>query len=112
MLESSGIEIVPSKLHHEKMVISKEESLLKQIWSAWLKFGHWIGEIMSWVWMPLFYYLIAMPFALGVKFFSDPLKVRGEKQKSYWTPKALPELNLAWAKSQGSIVLPSKESES
>jgi len=59
--------------------------------------------------MPLFYYLIAMPVALCIRFFSDPLRVRVPKQQSYWTSKAMPKLDLAWAKSQGSTVLPSSE---
>ena len=81
---------------------NSNESLLKRLWAAWLKLGCWIGEVMSWVWMPLFYFLFAMPFALAIKFFSDPLRLRGGRQKSYWTPKVLPQQDLAWAKSQGS----------
>ncbi len=77
--------------------------LWKQAWDAWLKFGMWLGNIMSWVWMPLFYFVIAMPFALAIKLFSDPLRIRVGKQKSYWTPKKLPALDLNWAKSQGSV---------
>lgn len=78
------------------------ESFGKRLWRGWLKFGHWLGEVMSWVWMPIFYYLLAMPFALGVKLFSDPLRLRVGRQKSYWTPKVLPKQDLAWARSQGS----------
>ncbi len=75
----------------------------KQAWQGWLRFGHWVGNIMSWVWMPLFYYIIAMPFALGVKLFGDPFRIRTGLQKSYWTPKRLPKQDLAWARSQGSV---------
>ena len=78
----------------------------KSAWYAWLRFGHWIGNVMSWVWMPLFYYLVAMPFALGVKWFADPLRLRRGPQKSYWTPKKLPKLDMAWAKNQGSHLQP------
>ncbi len=76
---------------------------LQRAWKAWLRFGHWIGEVMSWVWMPLFYFVIAMPFALVVRFVSDPLRVRCGPKSSYWEPKKLPPLDLAWAKSQGSV---------
>jgi len=83
------------------MTISND-SPVKRLWQAWLRFGQWLGEIFSWVWMPLFYLVVAMPFALGVKLFSDPLRLRTGRQKSYWTPKKLPALDLKWAKNQGS----------
>ena len=51
-------------------------SLLRRLWLGWVRFGHWLGDVMSWVWMPLFYFVIALPFALGVKLFSDPLGLR------------------------------------
>lgn len=78
-----------------------KDHLVKRLWKAWLKFGHWLGDIMSWVWMPIFYYFIAMPFALGIKWFSDPLRIRVKRQKSYWISRKTPHLDLAWAKSQG-----------
>lgn len=86
------------------------ENILLRIWRAWIRFGHLIGEVMSWVWMPLFYYIIAMPIALWVKASKDPLQVNTGKKGSYWTEKDLPEQNLDWAKSQGSTVLPSSTS--
>lgn len=74
-----------------------------RLWKAWLAFGHWIGNIMSWVWFPLFYFTLAFPIALVVKYVKDPLKVRQQKRKSYWTPKAIPVQDLAWARAQGSV---------
>ncbi len=77
---------------------------LQRAWKAWLRFGRWIGDVMSWVWMPLFYFIVVMPFALAVKWFSDPLRVKRRARASFWEPKRLPKLDLAWAKSQGSVV--------
>ena len=70
-----------------------------------VRVGHWLGNVMSWVWMPLFYFVIALPFALGVKLFSDPLGLRRRPGASHWHPKKLPPLDLDWARSQGSTVL-------
>ncbi len=84
------------------MTILKEEFFWRRLWQAWLKFGHGLGNVMSWVWMPIFYYVIAMPFALGTKMFSDPLRLRIRPQKSYWTAKKLLKMDIRWAKSQGS----------
>jgi hypothetical protein len=107
------IETLSSILQQEKMTNSPEaqDKFLNRIWKAWIRFGHWMGTIMSWVWMPLFYFIIAMPVAMGVKFFSDPLQLSRKKKASYWTPKKLPKLDLDWAKSQGSTVIPTSESK-
>ena len=82
------------------------ESFLKRRWNDWVRFGYWIGAVMSWVWMPLFYFILVMPIALTVKLFVDPLRLRVGRQKTYWTPKVLPKPDLAWAKSQGSGTVP------
>lgn len=82
-------------------------SRLRRLWRAWVRFGHWLGDVMSWVWMPLFYFVVALPFALGVKLFSDPLALRRRGSvASHWRPKKLPPLDLDWARSQGSAVSP------
>ena len=85
------------------MTISKV-SFWRRLWQAWLRLGHWIGNVMSWVWMPLFYFVFVMPIALGIKLFADPLHLRMGQRKSYWLSKKLPKLNLEWAKNQGSTV--------
>lgn len=76
----------------------------KRAWEAWLRFGMALGNfLLRWVWMPVFYFIIAMPFALVVRFFLDPLRARRGRQASYWTPKRLPKLDLEWARRQGSV---------
>lgn len=84
------------------MAISRP-SFPKRIWQGWIKFGHWLGDVMSWVWMPLFYFIIVMPFALVVRLFSDPLRVQSRTASSFWVPKQLPKLDMQWARSQGSV---------
>jgi len=80
-----------------------DENLLKHLWRAWLKFGRWLGNVMNWIWLPLFYFTILMPVALVMKLFADPLRLRGAPAKSHWTPKELPLLDMQWAKNQGSV---------
>lgn len=53
--------------------------------------------------MPLFYFIMVMPFALVVRLFSDPLQMQSKKAPSFWVPKQLPKLDMQWAKSQGSV---------
>ena len=74
---------------------------LKKMWQAWIAFGHWMGNVMSWVWMPLFYFVIVTPIALIMKLFSDPLRTKTGIQKSYWVPKEILKMDMAWAKNQG-----------
>ena len=94
-------------MQQRKMTIS-DDNILKRLWQAWLKFGHWLGNVMSWVWMPLFYFVVLMPFALVIKLFADPLQIRRRQSKSHWNPKRLPCLDMQWARNQGSI--PTEES--
>jgi hypothetical protein len=97
------VEFLPLNLQQEKMTSAPNENFLRRIWNGWIRFGHWLGNIMSWVWMPLFYFVIAAPVAICVKLFSDPLKMKVRKSDTYWTPKKLPTLNLKWAKNQGTL---------
>ena len=74
------------------------------MWQGWIQFGHWLGNIMSWVWMPLFYFIMVLPFAVGVRLFSDPLHRRKGTAQTFWLPKRLPKLDMHWARNQGSVV--------
>jgi hypothetical protein len=103
-LQHYVIETFASNLHQQKMS-NTNPTIFKRLWRAWIRFGHWLGNIMSWVWMPLFYFTFTVPFALVVKFFADPLRMRIPPQKSYWVSKKLPKLDVAWAKNQGSITV-------
>jgi len=87
------------------------DNYFKRLWEAWIRFGHWIGNIMSWVWMPLFYFIIVTPFALGIKLFKDPLRLRIGRRSSYWNSKESPKFDMDWARSQGSTVIPSSDSK-
>jgi hypothetical protein len=86
-------------------------SPLRRFWNAWLRFGEWLGEIMSWVWMPLFYFLFLTPFAIWTRLFKDPLAVKGRPRNSYWTEKRLPPFDIKWAKNQGNGITPDTRSK-
>ncbi|MDD2708164.1 MAG: hypothetical protein PHV34_09155 [Verrucomicrobiae bacterium] len=82
---------------------SSNDSFLTRAWRGWVRFGHWLGNVLSWVWMPLFYFTIALPAALFIRLAKDPMGVKGPDRKSYWTPKELPPMDLDWAKNQGTV---------
>lgn len=49
---------------------------LKKLWHAWKRIGQFIGDQIGRIVLTLFYFTLFMPFALGVRFFSDPLSIR------------------------------------
>ncbi len=51
-------------------------SLLKQIWKKWRTFGQAVGDAAARVFMTVFYFTVAIPFGIGVRFFKDPLNLR------------------------------------
>lgn len=51
-------------------------NLLKRFWSAWKKLGQFIGDWLARIVLTVFYFTIFLPFGLGVRLFSDPLKIR------------------------------------
>ncbi len=60
-------------------------NVLKTIWEKWQAFGRTVGNLVGRVVMTIFYFTIAAPFGLGVRFFSDPLKMKPSKPK--WEPR-------------------------
>lgn len=49
---------------------------LRKVWEAWKRFGQFIGDMIGRVVLTVFYFTLFMPFALGVRFFGDPLAMR------------------------------------
>ena len=47
--------------------------ILKKFWRGWMRFGHFMGDIVARVVMTIFYFTILLPFGVGVTLFSDPL---------------------------------------
>jgi len=56
---------------------------LKTIWNKWLNFAHRIGNFNARVILSLFYFIFISPFAIFVKLFLDPLRIKKGKS-SYW----------------------------
>jgi hypothetical protein len=59
--------------------------LLRLFWEHWKKFAHAFGNFQARLLLMLFYYVVAAPFALGLKLLSDPLRLR--KPNGEWTPR-------------------------
>ena len=62
-------------------------SALSRFWDAWKRVARKIGAFQARVVLLVFYFLILWPFALAVKWGSDPLEIKPKTPKR-WRPKA------------------------
>ncbi len=63
--------------------------LLRQVWQAWRAFGRFMGDMVGRVVMTLFYFTIALPFGLAVRFISDPLQLKAAPPR--WGERERPD---------------------
>ncbi len=66
---------------------------LKKAWTAWKAFGQFIGNWLARIVLTIFYFTIFVPFALGVKLFSDPLAIKS-LPTSLWRPRSTGDQSL------------------
>lgn len=52
--------------------------MLKALWRQWLVVAHAIGRVNSHIVMMLVYFVFMTPFALALRWFADPLRLRAE----------------------------------
>ena len=50
--------------------------MLSRFWKQWKLIAHKVGNFQSRILLNIFYFIILMPFGLGVKLFSDPLHLK------------------------------------
>jgi hypothetical protein len=60
-------------------------NIFKQLWERWKLFAEKLGNFQSRLIMGYFYFFIVTPFALIMKFGSDPLTLKGTNSQSEWT---------------------------
>lgn len=66
-------------------------SFLRRLWVNWRRFGLWLGDQVARLWLMFFYFTVALPFGLGLRWFADPL---GLKTLPSWEPKQAGDANL------------------
>ncbi len=82
----------PRRLSEEKTPSTKRLkgtsiNPIKKLWQSWENFSKRMGGFQSRIILSLFYFIFVMPFALGVRIFSDPLNIKHQSSKSHWLPK-------------------------
>jgi hypothetical protein len=58
-------------------------------WNAWKAFARRMGNFQSRVLMAFIYFVIVLPFGLGVRLLGDPLEIRRAKVDTNWHAKDL-----------------------
>ena len=62
---------------------SLEANPLKRLWASWGRLARRMGNFQGRVLLALFYFSVVMPFAILVRWFSDPLHLR-RQAGSFW----------------------------
>ena len=89
----------------EKGVVDTElrgtsRNLLKKLWARWQGLWNRVGSFQSRIVLSLLFFILVSPFALGVKAFSDPLRIRHQSNESHWLPRMKSEVDLEQFKRQ------------
>jgi len=66
---------------------------LKKAWQTWKRIGQFIGDQFGRLVLTVFYFTLFMPFALGVRFFMDPLALR-PRSRAKWLERRTQDLTL------------------
>lgn len=75
---------VGEKLSIKAKTGKSSTNIFKRFWHRWIGFSTRMGGFQSRIILSFFFFVIVMPFALGVKFFSDPLRVKAKLGQSHW----------------------------
>ncbi|MFB0564171.1 MAG: hypothetical protein ACETWK_00660 [Candidatus Aminicenantaceae bacterium] len=86
------ITVIPRRVPEEKHVRKEEREVvprspINRFWTGWKNFSKKIGIFQSRIILSLFYFLFVSPFALALKIFSDPLRIKPHRGKSFWLIK-------------------------
>lgn len=84
------LSVLPRKL--QKQAQQKKKS--KNLWTKWKEFSQKMGSFQSKIILSLFFFIFITPFALGVKLFSDPLRIKQSSTPTYWVPKKTAKNNM------------------
>lgn len=64
----------------------KMPSVISRLWAAWKRVAKKVGEFQARVLLAVFYFVLVWPFALAVRWGSDPLEIKPHTPKG-WHPK-------------------------
>ena len=65
-----------------------EKGILRRVWDWWKLFATGIGNYQGRVLFAFFYFVVVTPFGIGVRLFSDPLKVKQGGRTTCWSERS------------------------
>ena len=70
--------------------------MLRDLWNRWLVLAQKIGKFQSRIVLTMVYFVIVLPFGLGVRLFADPLRIRRRSapQDSDWSARPTSDVDL------------------
>lgn len=72
-------------------------TFVRKLWSAWKRFGQFLGDMIARVVLTGFYFTLFAPFGLGVRFAGDPLMIRPE-HRAKWLDRTTRDRQLSDAR--------------
>ncbi len=73
---------------------------LKQLWRGWMRFGHFMGDIVGRVVMTVFYFTLLLPFGVIMTLFGDPLDMKHKHKAPAWQARTTGDRTLEEARRQ------------
>jgi hypothetical protein len=58
-------------------------SALRAVWEAWRRFGRRLADVQARILLTVFYYVVLAPFALVLRWRTDPLGLRGQSPPAW-----------------------------
>jgi hypothetical protein len=62
---------------------NEKKHILRRIWDGWKKIARKIGDFNARVILTIFYFILLLPFAILVKWLSDPLEIKKGAAKGW-----------------------------
>ena len=66
------------------------KNALGNLWEAWKRFARRVADFQARLILTFFYYFFFAPFAMIVRWFSDPLEIKGQRVPG-WHARGKPE---------------------
>ena len=78
----------------DKKFVETPRNILKKLWFTWHLFALRMGGFQGRIILTVFFFLFVTPFALMIRIFSDPLRIRNRKPETHWVERIESKLNL------------------
>ena len=66
----------------------EQKGRLRRTWNWWKVFATEMGNYQGRLLFAFFYFVIVTPFGIGVRLFSDPLKMKQPKRTTFWSERS------------------------